>query len=358
MKPKIIAFYLPQFHAIPENDNWWGRGFTEWTNVKKAKPLFSPHYQPRVPLNKNYYDLSDPKTMDWQFNLAKNYGIYGFCFYHYWFKGKKLLEQPVEQAFAYGRLTMPFCFSWANESWSRTWYGSNNEILLAQNYGEKEDWKKHYLYLEKFFKNENYIKIDNMPILLIYKPSQIKNLDLIIQEWDQLARASGFDGMYIIESLTPSQNQPTSNLSRGFVYYEPGYSIYNDSFMRKLIVKFKANINGLFKSKVLLNKISFDKIYSDIIKRKNRNINKAEFYGCFVDYDDSSRKDYQGIIMKNGSPEKLEKYLKSLIKKSKSLNSKYLFLTAWNEWAEGAYLEPDERNKYGFLEAVKKAQEM
>jgi hypothetical protein len=355
-KPKIIAFYLPQFHAIPENDRWWGTGFTEWTNVKKAKPLFERHYQPRIPYNKNYYNLLQPEIRNWQVNLAKKYGIYGFCYYHYWFKGKKLLEKPIEQVLHSKEPDFPFCFSWANESWSRTWYGSRKEILLKQDYGEKRDWEKHFRYLVNFFKDKRYIKINNKPLFLIYKPSKIDQLDVLIEYWDYLAFKAGLNGMYIIETLTATQAKPYSKLSQGIVFYEPGFTFYNEGFYRKFKIRAKANLNKLFKNKYFLNRIDYDEIYNIILKKNINRFKKKIYLGSFVDYDDTPRRKYQGFIFNNVTPEKFEKYINLLLKKSQEIGSEFLFITAWNEWAEGAYLEPDEKNKYDFLKAIKNAQ--
>ena len=190
--PKIIALYLPQFHAIPENDKWWGKGFTEWTSVKKAIPLLKNHHQPREPLKGNYYNLLDPEVRQWQADLAQKYGIYGFCYYHYWFNGKKLLEKPAEEILRLGKPSLPFCFSWANESWSRTWYSSKKEVLLKQEYGAEKEWESHFNYLLPFFKDERYIKVDNKPLFLIYKPSLILELDRMISFWEKLAIKEGF----------------------------------------------------------------------------------------------------------------------------------------------------------------------
>ena len=154
---KIIAFYLPQFHNIPENDEWWGDGFTEWTNVKKAKPLYEGHMQPRVPLGGNYYNLLDDNVKIWQADLAKKYGVYGFCYYHYWFNGKMLLEKPMEQMLANKEVDIPFCICWANEPWTKAWVGDERKLLIAQEYGQEEEWKQHFMYLLPFFKDERYI---------------------------------------------------------------------------------------------------------------------------------------------------------------------------------------------------------
>ena len=155
---KIIAFYLPQFHEIPENNEWWGKGFTEWVNVKKAQKLFDGHNQPREPLNDNYYDLKDNSVMDWQISIAKKYGVYGFCFYHYWFNGHLLLQKPVEAFLSNKKQDMPFCICWANEHWTNAWVSKANKVLIEQEYGKEEDWKEHFDYLLPFFKDDRYIK--------------------------------------------------------------------------------------------------------------------------------------------------------------------------------------------------------
>ena len=163
---KIIALYLPQFHEIPENNEWWGKGFTEWTNVKTAKPSFKGQYQPRIPLNNNYYNLTDVRAQEWQAKLAKEYGIYGFCYYHYWFEGKMLLEKPAEIMLKNLSVDMPFCFCWANHTWLRAWADKSNRTLIKQTYGTEEDWINHFNYLLPFFKDERYIKEDGKPIMV------------------------------------------------------------------------------------------------------------------------------------------------------------------------------------------------
>ena len=178
---KIIPFYLPQFHTIPENDEWWGEGFTEWTNVKKAKPLFEGHDQPRIPLNNNYYNLMDDNVKIWQAKLAKEYGIFGFCYYHYWFKGgRQLLEKPAEQMLKNKEIDIPFCFCWANENWSKNWDGGNREVIMEQDYGSQEDWEKHFRYFVRFFRDERYITVHGKPLLIIYKPEQITDLQQMV----------------------------------------------------------------------------------------------------------------------------------------------------------------------------------
>ena len=193
---KIIAFYLPQFHEIPENNEWWGNGFTEWVNVKAAKPLFKGHEQPRIPLNKNYYNLLDNNTIRWQIDLAKKYGVYGFCFYHYWFDGHMLLQKPMEIMKNDSNLNIPYCICWANENWTNAWKADGNvKTLIQQKYGDKEEWKKHFLYLLSFFKDPNYILEDNKPFFVIYRPEIIPCLNNMLDYWQELAKENGFNGI-------------------------------------------------------------------------------------------------------------------------------------------------------------------
>ena len=193
---KLIALYLPQFHTIPENDQWWGEGFTEWTNVKKSTPLYEGHDQPRITLTENFYNLLDDDVKIWQANLAKEHGVFGFCYYHYWFKGgKQLLEKPAEQMLVNKEVDLPFCFCWANENWSRNWDGGNREILMEQDYGGKDDWEKHFQYLLPFFKDERYITVDGKPLFVIYKPEQIIDIYQMMNYFKKRAVESGLSGL-------------------------------------------------------------------------------------------------------------------------------------------------------------------
>lgn len=201
MKTKVIPFYLPQFHTIPENDEWWGKGFTEWTNVKSAKAYRKDQSQPRIPLNNNYYDLSKIETLKWQANLARKYGIYGFCFYHYWFNGKLLLEKPSQNLLANKDIELRFCFSWANEPWARTWDGKNREVLMPQEYGGENEWKKHFEYLLPFFKDNRYIRVNGKPMFLIYKSASIAKCEDMMLYWQKLAKDAGLTGIHFVETL-------------------------------------------------------------------------------------------------------------------------------------------------------------
>lgn len=372
-KVKIITFYLPQFHEIPENNKWWGKGFTEWVNVKKAKPLFSEHYQPRIPLNNNYYSLDDEKEILSQTKLAEKYGVYGFCFYHYWFSGKLLLEKPLEIFNESKSINFPFCISWANERWTNAWSADGEpKILIDQKYGSKEDWEKHFRYLLQFFKNENYIKEDNKPLFIIYRPELIDCLDDMLELFENLAKQEGFSGMVFAYQHLHFDKIKNKNDSmfKYSIEYQPAYAVadYNSkrfgeksnrliSTVRKLIKP----IEDYFKISILenirpnsLRIYSYDDLWKEILTREPRN--EKSVPGAFVDWDNTPRRGLKGWLVSGVTPEKFEKYLEIQVNRTIEVyNKDYLFLFAWNEWAEGGYLEPDEKNEYKYLESISKA---
>lgn len=355
--------YLPQFHRVKENDEWWGEGFTEWTAVKKAERMFAEHEQPRVPLNKYYYDLLDKETMRWQSRLMKKYKIDGMCFYHYYFKdGRKILEQPAENLLKLKDIDMPFCFSWANESWVRSWSNlstgdsnswsekyekfsqelndeESNGVLLKQEYGTARDWDIHYQYLAKFFHDERYIKFDGMPVFMFYRPDSIPCLRQMIERWDILAKADGFPGIYTIGSRV--QNISKYGL-KGINIHEP-----QDTIIRCFPERYE-NQDNVMKS------LDYQKVWEKLID-KNVPVNAS--LGGFVGYDDTPRRGHGGSVIKYRNPYTFFEGIKKLLIKAKKNNSPFVFINAWNEWGEGMYLEPDEKFGHGFLEAFKQARE-
>lgn len=355
---KIITFYLPQFHRIKENDEWWGEGFTEWTNTRKAKPLYKTHYQPKEPLNNYYYDLLDDNTKIWQANLANKYGIDGFCFYHYWFDGKLLLEKPLEQLLENKKIQINYCVSWANEPWARTWDGLEKEVLMPQRYGNKDDWKKHFNYLMPFFKDKRYIKVNNKPMILLYRVNSIEKYDEMIEYWIELAKKEGFNGLHIVETLSRFQKQSVSEYSEAVNIFEPSYTTANEynKFTRLRVALKKVFVNK-GKGVRYIKTNDYDLIWKKILKRKVESKDKKIYLGGFVSWDNTARKGNKASIIEGGNPQKFKKYLRDLIIKAKKMNSDYVFINAWNEWAEGTYLEPDKLNEYKYLEAVKQIKE-
>ena len=347
---KMIAFHLPQYHTFPENDEWWGKGFTEWVNVKKAVPLFEGHNQPRVPLNNNYYDLSIIETLQEQMDLAEKYGLYGFCFYHYWFNGKLLLEKPIENL-KYLSHKIPYCFCWANEPWTRSWDGNSKDVIMPQYYGAEKEWEQHFKYLLPFFKDDYYIKENGKPFLVIYRTNSVPNCNKMIEYWDKRCVEEGFSGIYIVEEMNSFQKRKYCSNSEAVIEFEPMNSLKNNrTFFEKLRDCTRAKIFNI-RHNCNLDLCKYDDIWKVILRQNNRKVTTDKVYsGAFVDWDNTARKGKNGLVIQGAAPDKFGKYLSKQVEQS---NSEYLFINAWNEWGEGTYLEPDEKNKYRYLEQIK-----
>lgn len=368
---KIIPLYLPQFHTIPENDEWWGKGFTEWVNVRDAKPLFEGHNQPRVPLNNNYYDLSDIETLKWQCRIAKEYGIYGFCMYHYWFNGHLLLEKPMEMLLAHPEIDIKYCISWANHDWTDAWKASNRQpkVLIAHNFDDEKDWVDHFNYLLPFFKDPRYMTENNKPLMVIYIPNIIRKLKKMLDVWSQMARDNGFDGLtFIYQSAASSfDNSWDHSLFDYGVEMNPGYvglanRQKNSSFFPKLmkysheIKRFLHIRRSLLPQKKIteVSKADYDYTWQRILELRPIS-NAPKMIPCaFTDWDNTPRHKERGYLYQGVSPDKFKSYFKQLIDNTKKYyDTDMIFVFAWNEWAEGGYLEPDEKNGFAFLEAIK-----
>lgn len=377
-KVKPIAFYLPQYHAIPENDREWGAGFTEWVNVKKAKPLFESHNQPRVPLNDNYYNLLDDSTKIWQSELAQKYGIFGFCYYHYWFKnGKRLLEKPAEQMLANKKVSIPFCFCWANENWARNWDGGYANVFVEQDYGNKDDWEQHFDYLLPFFKDERYITFKGMPVFLIYRPELIDNLEEMLSVFRNRAIKNGFPGLCIISQFPEWFFLPESDetLFDYQIEFEPLFSRYYSRFggvqlrlkkpymllesvhkgLGELLLSAARGAYGLVKTAKSntnhLTTLSYERTMQVALSLNDDS--ERLLRGIFCGWDNTPRKGVRGAVYEGSNPETFKKFFKKLLPIVSRRSPHVLFITAWNEWGEGAYLEPDKTYGLGYLKAIK-----
>ncbi len=348
---KLVSFYLPQFHEIPENNDAWGNGFTEWTNVRKAKPLFWRHNQPRIPMHRNYYNLLNKNVLMWQAKLARKAGIMGFCIYHYWFQGRMVLEKPVEIIRGNSDIPINYCFAWANEPWTKTWHGAggDKEILIPQTYGKEEEWDAHYHYFLKYFKDNRYMKENNCPVVVIYKIKDIPFFNDMIRYWNEKAKLDGFNGIYIISMKTCRENVESSTWINATVDFEPNNT---KSAMlcdeRKLIFK---NRKNLLWNRFAMKHINYDEIYKRMFLTAHK---KNQFRTAFIDYDDTPRRGMKGIVTFGGTPAKFGKNLYKIIMCSIKEGNEYVFINAWNEWGEGNYLEPDEKNGLSYLNEIKK----
>ncbi len=298
---KILALYLPQFHETPENNKWWGEGFTEWTNTKKAKKLFADHNQPRIPLDNNYYDLNDPAVMKKQADIARSHGIYGFCYYHYWFDGVQLLYKPLLNMLAAKEIEMPFCLSWANDSWNKAWDGEEKQILVQQVYGEQESWKRHLDYLLPFFQDARYIKEANRPVFFIYRTVGFSRMDEMIQFWDEQLKRAGFDGIHIVETLNSFQDSPSCEESRAVFSFEPMRTLRKKI---SLANKIKGQLRLHLNLKILL-KDSYDRVWKAVLERaaSEQPRNKEIYFGAVVDWDNTPRKHKNGLVIEGANPD-------------------------------------------------------
>lgn len=362
--PKLIALYLPQFYETDYNSAWWGEGYTEWVACKRAKPLFRGHIQPRLPQNNNFYDLSIKENIKWQMDLAKQYGIDGFAIYQYYSCGKKLLEVPTEMIRDDESLDLPFFLYWANHTWTKGWVGDDESVLWKQEYGSEKDWRKQFEYCLEYFKRESYIKIDGKPVYFIYQPWNVPDIDSFIYSWNKWAIDEGFKGVYFGKTLGSrrDENEEVDSFSC-VVRREPLYTIEFDQTQIErslnrlrfaVIRRINKYILSRFSKGIVVQKRSYDRIYKKIIRR---DIDSKVVIGALPDWDNSPRKGYNSIVMQGATPKKFGRYLKLLIEKGKKANSPMILINAWNEWAEGNYLEPDDIYGDAYLQEVKKAVE-
>ena len=368
---KLVALYFPQLHPIPENDDWWGKGFTDWVNVKKAKPLFKGHFQPRVPLNDNYYDQSQLETLKWQINLARQYGVHGFCHYHYWFEGKQLLETPTNLMMDSTELDFPFCLAWANETWSRRWDGQEHHILQEQTHRpDKAMWEKHFNYLFRAWSDERAIKIDGKPVFLIYRPHKIEKIGEMFEYWRTLARRHGLAGLHFI--AMKQMEYPEPGVLRHFdasMHFQPFEALHSPDYegnavarsdrlrgmLRRLPEPIKVILRALRHDLIPTRKFyDYEKTWNQILKVE-RDSGIPTIPGAFVDWDNTARYGKRARLFKGASPERFAYWFRQLVQitLSRPKQERMIFLNAWNEWAEGTYLEPDDRHGYAYLEAVK-----
>lgn len=353
---KPIAIYLPQFHPIPENDFWWGKGFTEWTNVTKAKPRFEGHYQPHLPADLGFYDLRLEEARLAQEQMATFYGIHGFCYYHYWFNGKRMLYDPLERKLKNLKEDLPFMMCWANENWTRSWDGAVNEVLLQQNYSFEDDLN-HIRHLIPYFKDSRYIKVNGKPVFIIYRPKFLPNVKKTIQIWRDEVKKAGFPDLYIGFSKNYEHSfEPAEN---GFDFafeFQPDFSTNCDiisfprSFKEKVVRKIKKKLN------MKVSEFNYYKKYSDFVEKQLQKTFQNDVYpGITPMWDNSARRKNKPFILHNSMPEIYGNWLKHIKENYpwESVPDKFLFINAWNEWAEGNHLEPCQKWGTAYLEKTK-----
>ncbi|MCK9152234.1 glycoside hydrolase family 99-like domain-containing protein [Methanobacterium alcaliphilum] len=340
---KLIAFYLPQFHPIKENDEWWGKGFTEWTNVSKALPKFIGHYQPHLPIDLGFYDLRLIETQKRQIELAKKYGIFGFCFYYYWFNGKRLLEKPLNMFLNNPELNLPFCLCWANENWSRRWDGMDEDILIAQKYSPEDDLNI-IKDLSKYFKDGRYIKIDGKHLIIVYKPQLLPKPRETFKIWREYFKKENLGELFILGAKRHDFTDPETYGLDGAVEFPPNTPHPTQSKPVQFINK------GANPTVYDLEKFVANKEYME-------EDNYFKFKTVIPSWDNTARRGNNGQVYVS-DPSIYKKWLSDVItftNENMDQEKRYIFINAWNEWAEGAHLEPDQKFGYGYLKATAEA---
>ncbi len=350
---KFLAFYLPQYHPIPENNEWWGKGFTEWTNTAKAKPLYSGHYQPHIPADLGFYDLRLPEARIAQADLAREYGIEGFCYYHYWFAGRRILERPFDEVLESGVPNYPFCLCWANETWSGIWHGDPKRVLIEQTYPGTEDYDKHFDFLLRAFVDPRYIKIDDKPVFIIYKPMDLPDPRRFTDHFRERASRAGLKGLFLIghtfrQDWKPSQYGFDASV---VVRIPPKIKRWES---RRHPIRWAKNIyrNFLESSQRIPFIASYEHDFESIAEFNDGEIRLPT---VIPNWDNTPRSGMNGRVLHGSSPQlfaiKVREALKYVIANDSTPN--VVFIKSWNEWAEGNHLEPDLLFGRSYLEVIR-----
>ena len=362
-KARFIAFYLPQFHPIPENDLWWGRGFTEWRNVAKAKALYRGHYQPRIPADLGFYDLRLPEVRAAQAAMAQEYGLEGFCYWHYWFgDGERLLERPFNEVLRSGEPDFPFCLAWANESWTGIWHGAPDKVLKQQTYPGMHDHEAHFYTLLEAFTDRRYLTVDGRPIFAIFHPLRIPESKRVTDLWRELARKAGLKGLHLVAILEHGDYLCWNSS-------EHDYDAITLSHHSKVLQIPGGTLRERLRRK-LLSKVAIRTFYRDRLQRPLSVYSYTEalplfiqdgdltdtYHPCVVpNWDNTPRSGRDGLVLHGSTPELFRIQVREAMKRVEAMPPEHrlIFVKSWNEWAEGNYLEPDTRYGKGYLEVIR-----
>jgi hypothetical protein len=340
---EVLALYLPQFHPIPENDRWWGTGFTEWTNVARARPLFRGHVQPHLPADLGFYDLRIADVRESQAELAGRHGVTGFCYWHYWFAGRLLLQRPFEEVLASGSPDFPFCLAWANQSWSGIWHGAPGKVLIEQTYPGVDDDLAHFAYLRRAFEDRRYITVGGRPVFFVYQPAGLPQPARFVEQWQKMAHDAGLGGLYLVATLGESNYR--SHVEDGF----DAAVHYAFPFRRTLAARVREHMlaRGITKGP---RHYPYPAIPADPPPGLGGRI----FPSVYPNWDNTPRLGRRGVVATGATPERFGAHVRRAIDRA-NLNpadEQVLVIKSWNEWAEGNYLEPDAEFGMGRLEAL------
>ena len=347
-KARLIAYYLPQYHPIPENNEWWGKGFTEWTNVAKAKPMFRGHYQPHIPADLGFYDLRIPEVRQAQADMAMEHGIEAFCYWHYWFNGNRLLERIFNEVLASKQPKFPFCLAWANESWTGIWHGNPGRILMKQTYPGMEDHITHFYTLLKAFSDERYITIDDKPLFVVYKPNDLPDSKRVTDLWRELAVKAGLKGLYLVGEAQKKWIPQDHGFDASISAYVPrlrGGVSWRHQPLQRLIETYQK-----------LRKLPIIYKYKDILQLNDSIVppNVENFPSLLPNWDNTPRSGRNALVLHGSTPElfriQVRRELSNVV--DKSPEHRIVFIKSWNEWAEGNHLEPDTKFGLSYLKVL------
>ena len=353
---RTLAFHLPQFHPIPENDLWWGKGFTEWTNVTKAEPSFSDHYQPHLPTDLGYYDLRLPEARQAQADLARQYGIGAFVYYHYWFTGQRILERPVDDILSSRQPDFPFCLCWANENWTRTWDGGSNQVLLEQHYSDADD-EAHIRHLLPYLADRRYLRMSGKPLLLLYRTELLPNPARTADTWRRIALREGVGELFLarVESLAQDKDPRTIGFDASIEFAPDWRTVPRQQ--RGRWDRLRAKLGLIPRGRLTNTVLQYDDLVSRMLAKPTPEYRR---YPCVTPgWDNTARRKQGATIFENNSPQAYGRWLQTIaeaeLKADRPDGERLVFVNAWNEWAEGNHLEPDRRWGHAFLEATRDA---
>jgi hypothetical protein len=349
LRARAIAFYLPQFHPTRENNQWWGPGFTEWTNVARAKPLFRGHRQPDLPADLGFYDLRCPESREHQARLARENGVEAFCYWHYWFAGRRMLERPFQEVLETGSPSMSFCLGWANHTWSGIWDGAPNRVLIEQTYPGREDDARHFDWLLEAFSDPRYLRVGGKPLFYIFRPYEIPNPREFCERWQTMAQRAGLEGLYLVAEISdllgfgPKCPQPAEMGFDAGVYIRIPAKVD-----RWEVLKMR------FRRKLLRHPETYS--YAETRPHRAPGFDHPRIHPCvYPNWDNTPRSGRRGLVIKDGSPELFGSHVRSALEElaQSPPEERLLFIKSWNEWAEGNHMEPDLVHGHGYLRALK-----
>lgn len=366
---RVIAFYLPQFHPIPENDAWWGKGFTEWTNVAKARPMFRGHRQPRLPADLGFYDLRLPETREKQAELARSAGVEAFCYWHYWWgHGKRIIERPFEEVLDSGKPDFPFCLAWANQSWTGIWHGNPGSILMKQEYPGLADEELHFRWAQRAFEDSRYLRVDGKPVFVIFAPHDMPSTEAFCDHWRDLARKAGYPGLFLVaisniysagidryhNPILKPFDAITQLVPQDYLETIALVTKHRDLGRRLRELNLGRKLNE-FKPRALQRptRVRFEDVVAHALEGMPRD--ERFLPSVLPGWDNTPRSSQRGVVFEGGSPELFEVLLKKAVNhvSSYSREHRIVFLKAWNEWAEGNYVEPDAHDGHAYLDAIR-----